>query len=178
MVPHDETTASRRQSTHPHSLPHWSVPTARKDESVMGQGALRAGQRFQTIAAGSGIAPHGDWTSGSLALALGCGSCGASLASRLRPFSALLACSCPLRLSPPGQPGDPRTLLPVLPGSARDFIVRLTAHSHVPTVTKPSNILPPEIRQTLIRAFIDSMPHVPYNDINTLISKKETDTIP
>jgi hypothetical protein len=139
MMRHDETKTSRRQSTHPQSPPHWSVPTARKGESVTWEDALRAGHRFQTIADGSGIAPHGDWTSGSLALARGCGSCGTSLAYRLRPFSAFPTCCFPLLLSHPGQLGDPRTLLPVLPGSARDFIVRCMAHpsvSSVPTVTK------------------------------------------
>jgi hypothetical protein len=77
VVRHDETTVTGRQSTHPQSPPHWSVPSARKVGNVSWEGVPRAGQRFQTIAAGSGIAPHGDWTSSSLALAIGHGSCGA-----------------------------------------------------------------------------------------------------
>ena len=133
MMRHDETIATRRQSIHPLCRPHWPVPTARKGESVTWEDAPRAGHRFQTITDGSGIPPHGDWTSGSLALAIGRGSCGTSLAYRLRPFSAFPTCYFPLWLSHPGRLGDPRTLLPVLPGSARDFIVRLTAHSPVPT---------------------------------------------
>jgi hypothetical protein len=132
MMRHDETTATRRPSTHPLRRLHWPVPTARKVASVMGQGAHRAGQRLQTSAAGSGIPPPGDWTSGSVALAIGRGSCGTSLVYRLRPCSAFPACSCPLQLSPPGQLDDPRTLLPVLPGCARDFLVRCMAHSHFP----------------------------------------------
>jgi hypothetical protein len=34
VVRHDETTVTRRQSTHPLCRPHWSVPTARKVEHV------------------------------------------------------------------------------------------------------------------------------------------------
>ena len=139
MVRHDETKASRRQSTHPLCRPHWPVPTARKVGRVTWENAARAGHRSQTIADGSEIAPHGDWTSGSLALALGCGSCGTSLAYRLPPFSAFPTCCFPLLLSHPGRLGDPRTLLPVLPGSARDFIVRLMAHPSVPSVSNPAH---------------------------------------
>jgi hypothetical protein len=61
MMRHDETIATRRQSIHPLCRLHWPVPTARKVESVTWEDAPRAGHRLQTLADGSGIAPHGDW---------------------------------------------------------------------------------------------------------------------
>jgi hypothetical protein len=54
---------------------------------------------------------------------------------RLRTATAFPACYGPLWLSPPGKLGDPRTLLHVPPGCARDTTTRLTAHTQHATFT-------------------------------------------
>src|SRR6516165_7190420 len=47
---------------------------------------------------------------------------------RLPVAPAFLACSCPLRLSPSGQPDDPGTFLRVPPDHVRDSAPRSAAH--------------------------------------------------
>src|SRR5215471_5991375 len=47
---------------------------------------------------------------------------------RLRATPASRACSCPLRLSPSGEPDGPETFLRVPPGCARDSAPRPAAH--------------------------------------------------
>src|SRR5450759_1564507 len=49
---------------------------------------------------------------------------------RLGPATGFLACSCPLHLSAPGKPSDPRTSLRVPPGYDGDATGRLVAHEH------------------------------------------------
>src|ERR1019366_5340182 len=50
-------------------------------------------------------------------------------AQRLGPATGFLACSCPLPLSAPGKPSEPRTSLRVPPGYAGDATGRLVAHN-------------------------------------------------
>src|SRR6516165_1392824 len=47
---------------------------------------------------------------------------------RLAVTPASLACCCPLRLSPSGEPDDPRTFLRVPPDCVRDSTPRSAAH--------------------------------------------------
>src|SRR5690606_41008596 len=70
----------------------------------------------------------GDWDSSNQAFAISRGSPqNAAPNAWARPPSSL-ACSCPLNLSDPGKPSDPRTSLRVPPGSTGDTTVRLVAH--------------------------------------------------
>jgi hypothetical protein len=57
---------------------------------------------------------------------------------RLDAACGFLACSCPLSLSGPGQPSDPRTSLRVPPGYAGNATRRLVAHNARSILPRPS----------------------------------------
>jgi len=71
---------------------------------------------------------------------------------RLQAATASLACSCPLRVSRPGKPGDPGTLLRVPPNCVRDTTKRLTAHTRRASCPRNGLSTVPAVRRVLAGA--------------------------
>src|SRR4051812_13901048 len=70
----------------------------------------------------------GDWAASNPALAISRGPRGTPPQTP-GTAAAFPACSCPLPLSLPGEPGDPGTSFPVPPDCVGDTTKRLTAHT-------------------------------------------------
>src|SRR3954463_12906823 len=87
-----------------------------------------ARRRFQASFRRGRTLPAGDWAASNPALAISRGPRGTPPQTP-GPAAAFPACSCPLPLSLPDEPGDPGTSFPVPPDCVGDTTKRLTAHT-------------------------------------------------
>src|SRR3954464_5441864 len=87
-----------------------------------------ARRRFQASFRQVRTLTAGDWASSNPALAISRGPCGTPPQTP-GTATASPACCGPLRLSRPGEPGDPGTSFPVPPDCVGDTTKRLTAHT-------------------------------------------------
>src|SRR3954451_6635078 len=120
--------ARRRPPTHLLDRPRWAALRAREVARSHGSCPGMTRRRFQAPFRRVRTLTSGDWAASNPALAISRGPCGTPPQTP-GTTTAFPACSCPLPLSLPGQPGDPRTSFPVPPDCVGDTTKRLAAHT-------------------------------------------------